>query len=192
MPRFKRNTCCRRVARKLCAILALLSYLAVGVGLPLPVLAHKDRSQPYPCQDHPCGCPNAEECWRHCCCFTPEQRWAWAEAHHVVPPAYAERPTGAQPDHDTGTPPTKSCCGQHRHDSPPPSPAGSRWVLGVEALRCHGLNTVWASTGAVVPPPPVLTWRPFWPLSGCLSFADAAPLPQVLTPPDPPPRPSCA
>ena len=28
------------------------------------------------------------------------------------------------------------------------------------ALKCHGVHTVWISTGAVLPPPPVLVWIP--------------------------------
>src|SRR5438132_6551133 len=128
MPRFKRNTFWRRLTRKLCTLLALVSYLAVGVGLPLPAHAHKDRSQPFPCQDHLCGCQSAEECWRHCCCFTPEQRWAWAEAHHVVPPAYAERPSPpdeqSEPGRQGSGTPAKSCCARHHPDAPPVPPAG--------------------------------------------------------------------
>src|SRR5438445_841636 len=81
------------LTRRLYACVALLCYLATAVGVPLPSLAHKDHSQPFPCQDHPCGCHTAEQCWQHCCCFSPEERFAWAEAHHVEPPAYAERPT---------------------------------------------------------------------------------------------------
>jgi len=72
----------------------LCAYLATITGLPLPAASRKDTSQPYPCMDHPCGCRNAEDCWRHCCCMTVEERWAWARAHNVEPPAYAERPAG--------------------------------------------------------------------------------------------------
>jgi len=192
MPSSKRNTCRRRFVRKLCAVFALLAYLAVAVGLPLPAVARKDVSQPFPCQDHACGCRSAEECWLHCCCFTPEQRWPWAEAHGVVPPAYAERPTRPAGEtescpHASG-PAARSCCGRHHQASPPPPPAGARWVMGVESLRCRGLTTLWASAGAVVPPPPVLSWRPFWPLRGALSFADASPRVHLPVPPDPPPR----
>ncbi len=77
-------------AHRLCAVVALLSYLATISGLPLPSGQGKDRSKPFPCQDHPCGCRTAEECWRHCCCFTPEAKWIWAQVHHVEPPSYAE------------------------------------------------------------------------------------------------------
>jgi hypothetical protein len=52
-----------------------------------------EHGQPFLCQDHSCGCATAEDCWRHCCCFSAEERWAWAQENHVEPPEYAERPT---------------------------------------------------------------------------------------------------
>ncbi|HTU89291.1 MAG TPA: hypothetical protein VMF69_04265, partial [Gemmataceae bacterium] len=60
-----------------------LAYLLAALEIPLPIFVHKISSQPFPCQDHPCGCQTAEQCWSHCCCFTPEERWAWAQAHNV-------------------------------------------------------------------------------------------------------------
>src|SRR5712692_2979129 len=84
----------RSLVWRLCTGLAIVAYLVAAVGLPLPALGDKDHnSQPYPCQDHPCGCSSAEQCWQHCCCFSPEERWAWARTNHVEPPSYAERPT---------------------------------------------------------------------------------------------------
>jgi hypothetical protein len=90
--RFLRTTIpWRPLRRRLCAALTLVAYLLATFGCPLPAAA-KETDQPFPCQDHPCGCRTAEQCWKRCCCFTPEQRWAWAESHHVQPPAYAEKP----------------------------------------------------------------------------------------------------
>src|SRR4051794_28407127 len=92
-PRWK--DLCRVPRRRAAAAAALLTYLAAAFGFPLPAApARKDATIPFPCQDHPCGCQTAEQCWSGCCCFTPAERWAWAEAHHVRPPAYAERPAG--------------------------------------------------------------------------------------------------
>src|SRR5207253_1836141 len=86
----RRNHSWNLLTRRLCAAIALLSYLTAIIGVPLPSLQGKDRSRPFPCQDHACGCRTAEQCWRHCCCFTPEEKWTWAQAHQVEPPAYAE------------------------------------------------------------------------------------------------------
>src|SRR5437016_3053981 len=90
MPWPGRNCFWNLRARRLCAAVALLAYLATLMGFPVPALQEKDRNRPFPCQDHACGCRTAEQCWRHCCCFTPEEKWLWAQAHHVEPPSYAE------------------------------------------------------------------------------------------------------
>jgi hypothetical protein len=80
--------------RRLCAGVTLAAYLTAALGVPLPAATAKDVSAPFPCQDHPCGCRTAEQCWTNCCCFTPEQRWAWARQRAVRPPDYAPRPSG--------------------------------------------------------------------------------------------------
>jgi len=81
-------------------------YLVAALEIPLPVFVHKISSQPFPCQDHACGCQTAEECWSQCCCFTVDERWAWAREHNVEPPAYAERPT----DSRAATVRERDCC----------------------------------------------------------------------------------
>ncbi|MFO0999901.1 MAG: hypothetical protein U0936_06175 [Planctomycetaceae bacterium] len=45
-------------------------------------------SQPFPCQNRPCGCRSAEQCWKKCCCFTNSQKVAWAKANRVDLPDY--------------------------------------------------------------------------------------------------------
>ena len=82
---------------------AVWGYVLLASGLPLPFgavqpvgggaaseaagkrLAAKDRSQPFPCMDKPCGCATAEQCFSSCCCHTPAERLAWAKAHRVEP-----------------------------------------------------------------------------------------------------------
>jgi len=125
---FRSDTFWRPLRRRLPAVFALLAYLTAALGMPLPNLAHKDRSQLFPCQNHACGCQSAEQCWRHCCCFTPEEHWAWARANHVEPPAYAEKPAPEKPtgwnaprlrDQAEGkTTPSRGCarCAQTRND----------------------------------------------------------------------------
>jgi hypothetical protein len=94
MPRVRRHTPRPKFRHSLGAAVALLGYLAAAIGFPLPAApaVRKDLSQPFPCQDHLCGCQNAEQCWSSCCCFTPAERFARAESHGVRPPAYAEKP----------------------------------------------------------------------------------------------------
>jgi hypothetical protein len=80
-----------------CAGVALVAYLIAAVGFPIPAAPLKTGGVAYPCQNHPCGCQSAEQCWRSCCCFTVEERWAWARANNVEPPAYAARPAQSDP-----------------------------------------------------------------------------------------------
>src|SRR5271168_1694053 len=103
---------------------ALIAYIFAAFGFPLPAasVVRKDHSQPFPCQGHVCGCQSAEECWSSCCCYTPEERWAWADAHGVEPPAYAEKPAHhgdpavAVCDADDGDlDDHASCCAEHSH-----------------------------------------------------------------------------
>ncbi len=77
------------VAKRLITTAALAGFLGGLIGVPMPKFqANKDRSRPFPCQDHRCGCISAEQCWRSCCCFTNIQKLAWAEQHGVTPPEY--------------------------------------------------------------------------------------------------------
>ncbi len=225
---FRRNYICPALARRLPAGFALVSYLTVTIGLPLPSFHQKDHSQPFPCQDNPCGCQSAEQCWRHCCCLTPEERWTWARANHVQPPAYAEVPAGQEwqttrlrdqaeeKGHDTScsccapqatkkdplAPAPKPCCDRDdTHTScrePAPSQptraaeSSPRWGLGLAALQCRGLSTVWVGTGAQLPAPMPMAWSPCLAPLGWLSYPDATACTLPSSPPDPPPRSACA
>lgn len=176
-----------RLARKSLAALALLSFSIFGIGIPMPVGDVKENRVPFICQAHACGCASAEQCWRHCCCFTATERWAWAKAHDVEPPAYAERPTPHETEH------AHSVCCDHAHQpsSTDEHLANSqrpvRWVVGLAALRCHGLTGSWIS-GAAVVPPPVMSWSPELPVVGWVSFHDLSLLSLAVCPLDPPPR----
>jgi hypothetical protein len=75
-----------RVGRPLVAGLALAGYLLAVAGFPVPLRPAKDLSRPFPCQNHRCGCLSADDCWHHCCCFSSQERLAWARKHEVVPP----------------------------------------------------------------------------------------------------------
>lgn len=213
MPRPRRNGFWRSLPRRLGTGLVLFAYLATVIGFPVAAAPPKKGGQPFPCQDHLCGCQSAEECWRHCCCFTPQERWAWARAHHVQPPPYAEKPGNPAPDPDEGVAeahPAHSCChhgdasspccgepakaGSCRHQAGRPAKPAARparpavpWGIGFLALKCKGLSTLWVSAGAVLPAP-VLTWNPG--LSPGDWLSDSAPALPGLSPcpPDPPPR----
>ncbi|HUY92604.1 MAG TPA: hypothetical protein VMV10_27945 [Pirellulales bacterium] len=99
---------------------ALAAYIVAAVGVPLPTFRAKDRSQPFPCMDRPCGCKSAAACWTSCCCTTPEERLHWAHEHGVEPPSalLAAVSQVAEPDHQSA----RACCA-HR-SSPAGEPVG--------------------------------------------------------------------
>lgn len=112
----------------------LAGYALVASGLPLPLggdhgprsapaekrLAVKDRSRPFPCQDKPCGCATAEQCFSNCCCNTPAETLAWARAHGVDPAVIAalQRRVAARPETSVSAEPVgaSSCCSAQRRD----------------------------------------------------------------------------
>jgi hypothetical protein len=204
MSPLRSNTLWRPVRCRLTAGFALLAYLVSAVGLPVPALPHKDIGQPFPCQNRPCGCQSAEQCWRSCCCFTPEEHWAWARAHHVEPPAYATRPATlgwhtvrlrdqaagcAEPSAGCAhcAPAAKACCRDGRQPRPKPA-VGWRSASGMDVLRCQGVSNLWVSSATVLPPHPPLVWQAWQAPAGWLGGFDALPLVLSLAPPDPPPR----
>src|SRR5579863_8725115 len=77
-----------RCARRLLSLLLILAFLVGTAGVPVVTRVDKDRSRPFPCQDNPCGCASADECWRHCCCHTNREKVAWAQEHGVTPPDF--------------------------------------------------------------------------------------------------------
>ncbi len=172
----------RNLRRRCLALAALAAYLAASVGLPVPAAAaHKDLSKPYPCMNNPCGCLCAEDCWRHCCCTTPEERWAWAAANNVTPPDYAERPAA----HDEGAASPESSLCPHCHLGTPAS--GPRGVTTASPLRCQGLGTLWVTVGTTTAPSP-LAWRPATAVADRLTHLDQVPSPLSRAPASPPPR----
>ena len=171
--------------------LAIIGYALVASGLPLPVdsltaaasdpaaarrLAGKDRSQPFPCMDKPCGCATAEQCFTSCCCSTRAERLAWGRAHRVEAAVLAALEWRMTTDIDSAdaVPTERSCCSaKARRSSPeravlpaaerlsapdrespdPPSPSGT--VVLRAMLACGGIVSQWCSAGASLPPPRV-------------------------------------
>lgn len=78
----------RSFARPVVTLASLLAFLVSIVGVPISPAARKDHSQPFPCQDRPCGCATAEQCRKSCCCFSDEQKREWARKHAIDNPAF--------------------------------------------------------------------------------------------------------
>jgi hypothetical protein len=159
----------RARSRRYVATLSLLHYLALLVGIPLPMPAAKDSSRPFPCQHHRCGCQNAEQCWKHCCCFTNEQKLAWARANGVTPTVdlLADNPEEHEhDDHDhvvaAGSCHARECCSHREKDRPAHVPTaddrGQRSIAGLDAARCHGNSLLFVALNLHVTPLSALVW----------------------------------
>jgi hypothetical protein len=112
--------------RRLLAVLVVIGQLFGAVGV-IPVRANptaNHSSISYPCQNHRCGCLTAEECWAGpCCCFTMQEKVAWAAERGIRPPVHAIRLAEeevapkrlSQEEH----PPTDAGCAKCRENAPP-------------------------------------------------------------------------
>lgn len=208
----------RPFARRLCAATTLVCYVLTAFGVPLPAAPVRKGSVPFICQARGCGCQSAEQCWSGCCCFTPEQRWAWARQHQVEPPDYAEAPrTGSWQSsrkRDADRPAAccagescpgeaRTCCEDHKPDEQPSTDNSNHghppatiakkvprpsWTLGIEALQCKGHSVLWVGPGMIVRTAAGPVEMEYAAPSHTLTSFDATPLVRPLAPPDPPPR----
>ncbi len=175
--------------RRLTAISMVLAYLLTLAGVPIQLSTTGHDSRPFPCQGHRCACQSADACWSHCCCFTLRERLAWAKAHHVAPPA--DEVAGQQDDHDHSS--SATCCQKHDIDHDRPSAACGHLSdrtssPGVRALKCHGISTLWVTSGAVVPVELPPSWAFDWVVVGRVSAARLDLPTVVFDPAVPPPR----
>jgi len=210
----------RPLARRLLGSVALASYLLATVGIPLPTLRVKDRTHPFPCQDHACGCANAEDCFHHCCCFSHEERLAWARANRVESPsAIAASPTGGwhavrSRDQETNCPGcctheknaatesepcTKPCCARGAEDARRPETTevagaapgrGIRFAPSFSALGCRGLSHAVLKADNAIPLRLACSWNAYLRPIDRLSPRHAYAAGTSFAPPIPPPRPS--
>ena len=212
----KRNKLRLPAWRHLIAVTAMGSYLAVAGGFPLPAPTISRDSRPFPCQQHRCGCRTAEQCWQHCCCFSPAERRAWARAHGVEAEAAAAELMGDDrlDTEESVTPPpantslavhdSTGCCTAHDHqqlaaccdheDKHDPGACDDATrdtpggLVGFHALGCRGISMFWVSCGAVAPlPPPVpAAIRPAH--SGTVAVVSITASSAIAETPDPPPK----
>ena len=163
-------------------VLALAGHLLLALGVPATAPTGKSARQPFPCQDRPCGCFDADTCWKgDCCCFTLEQKVEWAEANGIEPPAHVRPLVKARQAEQA--PPCPECDKARRSQAAPP-----RWAVGAFAQKCRGEGP----TGILVSEPAVLPLQramPLLPEPG-EPVAAASDLPHFrrLPPASPPPR----
>jgi hypothetical protein len=151
-----------------------LAVAAVTIGsLGVPISAQRAVSSgaPFPCQNCPCGCTDAETCWRNCCCFTNAQKVAWAERNDVEVPIYvvaaARREQAKAPactvagsaccakrsaccDQQTGACADGAC--EHGGEATRTASSDGKTVLLICALKCRGISVSVGLLPPSVPP----------------------------------------
>lgn len=201
-----------KLAHRVTAMGVLVCY-AFGQGIiPLPVVPSTKSGAPFPCQQHACGCASAEQCWKSCCCFTKEQKIAWAAANHVEVPYHfmGDNPELARGSAKNGakhggccssksesicgpTGKAKHSCCSHTSDSkkklnakPPSDEVGTASITNL--LACRGLQLFWVTCPPSLPPAPEeYQWLLSRSFDICRSSNDVL-VSVSPTPPIPPPR----
>lgn len=119
----------------------LLALCLIAGLFPIPVFhaaeapVGKDASAPFPCLHRACGCRSAKQCWKQCCCFTNQEKVAWARSHRVEVPQYVVEAARLESPSDTNS---ATCCLKKSNRA-----RGSA-VIAIEAARCHGDYWTWA------------------------------------------------
>lgn len=148
----------RRAFRHVVAVAALLAQVIAATGAPVFARpgARKAGAISFPCQNHPCGCATSEQGWAgDCCCFTLEEKLAWADARGVTPPEHVRPAVAARKlarTSETSCCSKKSapsCCDRTKEEAKesrapehvPPAKPGIKWVAGVFAQKCRGEGT---------------------------------------------------
>jgi hypothetical protein len=176
-----------RAIRPIAAI-TLGAFLLASIGYPLWSNGEaKDLSQPFPCMYRHCGCRNAQQCWRGCCCFSNKQKLAWAEANGVTPPPYVAAAAEKENSHLAKA----SCCATKKSGScqavaAPVDQEGFSLTAVIEAVTCMSQLEQWVALGAIDVARPEL-WQLELPVCGHVACADIAYSADGSAPTPPPP-----
>jgi len=124
--------------RSAVAALTLLCHFLGSFGLPVLVAKPNHTSDmAFPCQGYACACASAEECWKgDCCCFTLEEKLAWAETNGVEPPSHVRPLIETRKSQGSSTA-SRSCCS---HEGCEQQRSSVRWVSTLMAQRCRGIG----------------------------------------------------
>jgi len=174
----------RPLAQQLVSAATLAAFLIATVGYPVwSASGGKDLSKPFPCMHRQCGCRNAEQCWRGCCCFSARDKVAWAKRNNVQPPEFV---VAAAENEPAGT---KSSCCSSKGACHKPKAAEKKLpglIAVIEALTCQSQLEQWVAIGAIdvaVPEMPQLEL----PLSGSVLVFSETHDSNLCAPPTPPP-----
>jgi len=174
--------------RRPIAGLTLAAFLLATIGYPLWSAGEgKDLSQPFPCMYRQCGCRNAQQCWRGCCCFSNKQKLAWAKANNVTPPQYV----AAAAEREASHPAKASCCATKKSGSCHAvaalvPEAGFSLTAVIEAVTCMSQFEQWVALGAIDVVRPEV-WQLELPFCGRVVCVSASYSAESSAPAPPPP-----
>ncbi len=189
-----------RSAKRLLSISLILAFLVGSAGIPVVSRVAKDRSQPFPCMDNPCGCSSADECWHHCCCHTNREKVAWAREHGVTPPDFVIAAAEKEEHEESGT---RVCCHHHgcekcaakaaaaaHAEAASGKKTGLRFglVLVDMARHCRSLPQFWSLFGLALPVRIEAGWSFDEQIVGRVMDALVLETSAELSPPVPPPK----
>jgi hypothetical protein len=199
-------------ARGAFAAVTLVGHLFAVIGFPLPSVRSSQVPNDvvqYPCASRGCGCGSADECWKgDCCCFTLEEKLAWADERGIEPPAHVRPMVEARKNRASshGTRPTKTdCCAKENEhqDAEGDCPecrrnaasksASLTWTVGPMTAKCQGLG---AAPGAAFPPATVQDRVSSTIIAdqciGTILPTSQRVISSIFSPPTPPPRPDAS
>jgi hypothetical protein len=144
---------------KFAGLLTAVALAIATIGIPLHIPFAKEVGELFPCMSCGCGCVNAEVCWRDCCCFSTDQKLAWAREHNVQVPDYLLAQAAEEAQSQFATCSAKaddlsgvksccrarvlaarqaSCCSKKSGCRESKSPTFMPGVLAIQALKCQG------------------------------------------------------
>lgn len=157
----------------LTSLVLLAGFFAALLPIPFSFSVHapaKDRSQPFPCQDRPCACRSAEQCRKTCCCFTPQQKMAWAKRRGLNS---FDMPQVATKTKSSTVNTSLKCCSLAKaskartvtgktsipsdsdHSTPTRQTLRFKMVIGIAAQRCQGVDQSLSGLPIFLVPPKV-------------------------------------
>jgi hypothetical protein len=153
--------------RRLIAAIALVAFAFAATGFPVPQFTAVSGEK-FICQHRGCGCASADQCWRSCCCFSLEERVAWAKKHQVKPPKAALAQMQREREQTTALASgsccatvKKTCCSPAKKpsccDAAPSSASGKKqivWHSSLLAQKCRGLTSSWSALSVPIHLPP--------------------------------------
>jgi hypothetical protein len=174
-----------------------VAFVVAALGVPLPSGTRKDRSVAFPCMDRSCGCHDAADCKKHCCCFSSAEKLAWAAEHDVDPTPFVDDRAlvalvvTACHAHETANCDARapdSCCAK-KHSQRQDAGGETDNLLSIAAYRhCSGLVPLWTLLSAALPPQDPINAGFKLLFTGQIGERDCLFNVTSFSPPTPPPR----